>query len=136
MTPSFILSLVINVGFPTNTTAVFGDYVVLPAPSGGWTWAKIQALEVTFWSNVSISTVSIYKIEIFVEHTTGSEKLPVDFMIGISAGTDDTGGREIFCADAWCMLLHVPVIIFPNLTALSEGIMGEQNSYEGPFEIT
>lgn len=31
-----------------------------------------------------------------------------DFSFGISAGTDDTGGREIFAADIWAMLLHVP----------------------------
>ncbi len=31
-----------------------------------------------------------------------------DFSYGISAGTDDTGGRSIFAADIWAMLLHVP----------------------------
>ena len=31
-----------------------------------------------------------------------------DFRIGLEAGTTDTGGREIFMADGWAMLLHVP----------------------------
>lgn len=31
-----------------------------------------------------------------------------DFRYGISAGTDDTGSRELFAADIWAMLLHVP----------------------------
>ena len=159
-----------------NYTGVgWNDWVDLVAPSGGWTFAKIQALEVVFWAT-SGATTQFFKLELFVEHTTGSESFPhdvsgtikgakyiynlkrgngsgtsmryifgntgdgetssadieatlttayqiveelseaagvvplssEDFSFGISAGTDDTGGRSIFAADIWAMLLHVP----------------------------
>lgn len=37
-----------NLGSCINSTsaATYGSYVVLTAPSGGWTWAKVQSLEV------------------------------------------------------------------------------------------
>ena len=34
-----------------------------------------------------------------------------NFRVGLSAGTDDTGSREIFAADIWAMLLHVPAAV-------------------------
>ncbi len=91
------------------TGAIWSEWFQVSVPSGGWTWAKLQALEVRFWdpSNDS-SGVLVLKCEIFVRHTTGTETLENDFSVGISAGTDDTGGRELFCSEIWAMLLYVP----------------------------
>ncbi len=168
-----------SLGAFTGTTldsSRFGPWGKLTVPSGGWTFAKIQALEIILWVTGS-GSITVRVAEIFVEHTTGSEVLNFDvsgtiigakwiynlkrtngsgtsmrylygntgetatssasieatlttayqiieqidennaatvptsledFRLGISAGTDDTGGREIFLADAWCNLLHVP----------------------------
>ena len=157
------------------TEPSFGSFIKLTTPSGGWTWAKIQALECIMYFGVA-GNCSLFKLEIFVEASSGTQINPdvsgtiigakwiynlkrsngsgtsmrylfgntgetatssadieadlttgfplikeqiseaasqvptalEDFRIGISAGTDDTGGRSLFCADAWCMLLHVP----------------------------
>ena len=101
----------------------FTPYNALSVPSGGWTFAKIQALEAIIYRS-SGPTLSVYKIEIFVEHTSGAETLIPDFSIGISAGTDDTGGRNIFAADIWAMLLHVsaapPPADFPDEFLVSQ----------------
>ncbi len=148
----------------------------LTAPTGGWTFAKIQSLEIIMWKDSGGGNMGVHKAEIFVEHTTGAEKFPFDvsgtikgakyifrlkrgagsgtslrylygnsgdgetssadinpvlvtayaifeqiseaagvvptssedFSVGISAGTTDTGGREIFASEIWAMLLHVP----------------------------
>ncbi len=162
-------------------TAAWSTWGEMNAPSGGWTWAKLQALEINTWplSPAPIG-LDLYRVEIFVEHTTGTEKrdgpdvsgtikaakfifnlkrtngsgtsmgyrfgndgdgvtssgniegslstayttieelseaagvVPTateDFRIGLEAGTTDTGGRDIFCSEAWAMLLHVPDVV-------------------------
>ncbi len=189
--------------YPNVATIQFSGWDVLTVPSGGWTWAKIQALEIRFWdSSTSGNSVDCRLHDLLVNHSSGSdaphdvsgtiigakyvynlkrgngsgtslrylygntgetatssaniegvlttayvifEQISVvssvvptsleNFRFGISAGTDDTGGREIFAADIWAMLLHAPLVSSITLAALSEGIMGSQNSFEGPFEI-
>ncbi len=83
-------------------------------------------------SNLSSSYVIFEQLSITASVVPTSSD---DFSFGISAGTDDTGSREIFCADAWCMLLHCPKVDSVTFANLSDGIMGIQNSFEGPFEI-
>jgi hypothetical protein len=56
------------------TTAGFSPYFALLVPSGGWTFAKIQALECAIWDDAGVN-VDVYKFEVFVEHSTGSETL-------------------------------------------------------------
>ena len=157
----------------STSIALNSPYFKLSTPSGGWTWAKIQALEFRIWDASTSANIAVLRIaRVFVEHTDGefdvsgtikgakyiynlkrsngsgtslrylfgntgdgetssadqegnlttayeifeevSEAAGVvplateDFSFGISAGTDDTGGREIFAADIWAMLLHVP----------------------------
>ncbi len=41
------------------TTDVVDYSFVLTVPSGGWTWAKIQALEVTYWKNSGAGTLTV-----------------------------------------------------------------------------
>ena len=45
------------------------------------------------------------------------------------------GGRDWRLYEMWATLLHVPNKTRETLSNLSDGIMGTQNSFEGPFEI-
>lgn len=56
----------------TLTSAGWGDYTILTAPSSGWTYADLATLEARVWHNISISgTGSVYKIELDVTATDG-----------------------------------------------------------------
>lgn len=51
----------------TNTTG-WSDYVTLAKPTGGWTWAKVQSLEVKIWSEYGADAgIAAYKVEIAVD---------------------------------------------------------------------
>ncbi len=184
------------------STAKFQKWENLDVPSGGWTWAKIQALEIRFYDSSTLgNNVAVYRAEIFVQHSTGSTQFnpTIDGDANIRAwkgvwrgdragggastwtiymGNDadsiggfdnDTvtllngtinnfellgetdpplstenfaqgigkngGGRDWRLYEMWAMLLHVPSKISEPLSNLSDGIMGTQNSFEGPFEI-
>lgn len=53
----------------TSVAASYSSYVTLSTPSGGWTWAKIQSLELTFVSDGSgVSSIQAYRAEIEVTH--------------------------------------------------------------------
>jgi hypothetical protein len=43
----------------TVSTAAWTDYFDLTVPTGGWTWAKIQALECNIWKDSGASDVSV-----------------------------------------------------------------------------
>lgn len=58
----------------------WSDYVTLSTPTGGWTWAKLQALEAEFTSVVSVGDVEIGKIEIEVT-VSSSLTLSTDQML-------------------------------------------------------
>lgn len=50
----------------TSSTAAWSAWNDLTTPSGGWTWAKVQALEVKVWEVSGGANINIYKIEIGV----------------------------------------------------------------------
>ena len=52
----------------------WGPWNLLNTHSGGWTWAKIQALEVALWQSSGDST-DIYRVEIIVEESQGTKTL-------------------------------------------------------------
>ena len=58
----------------------WSEYVTLSAPSGGWTWAKTQALEVyVFATAADLFDGSIYRVEVEVTSGTSSGPLPMFF---------------------------------------------------------
>jgi hypothetical protein len=50
----------------TNTTADWSSWTALSAPSGGWTWAKVQALEFKAYK-IGGTTFTLFQIQISVE---------------------------------------------------------------------
>ena len=69
-----------------------------------------------------------------VSEAAGVVPLSSEYLqIGLEAGTTDTGGREIFCSEAWAMLLHVPTPFAP--TKLSDVVFADQNYFQPPFDI-
>jgi hypothetical protein len=70
-------------------------------------------------ANIASSLTVSYAIFEQISEAAGVVPLSTEnFSAGLSAGTTDTGGREIFCADMWAMLLHVPeaAAAVPELT--------------------
>ena len=116
-----------------ETIAVWSDWEDVGVHTGGWTWAKVQAIKTDIFLSAGDDRAEVHRIEIFVSHDQGKELIK-NFRIGLEAGTTDTGGREIFMADGWAMLLHVAPKVSETFANLSDGIMGDQNSFEGPFE--
>ena len=52
------------------STAGWSSYATLTVPTGGWTWAKVQALEYVTFLTLSSTLVSIYRAEIEVTSDT------------------------------------------------------------------
>lgn len=52
----------------------WGGYVTLATPTGGWTWAKVQALEVKIYRDGGISSAKVSRVELSV--ITLSETYP------------------------------------------------------------
>lgn len=50
----------------TNTTAAWSAWTALSTPTGGWTWAKVQALEIKAYKNAG-TTYTLTMVEISVE---------------------------------------------------------------------
>lgn len=50
----------------TSSTLAWSDWADLTAPSAGWTWAKVQALEVRIWEVTSSANITIGMVEIGV----------------------------------------------------------------------
>ncbi len=61
--------------FAPGTVARWSPWFAMTEPGGGWTFAVIQALETTFWgsSDATFNGIDVYRVEIFIEHTSGSE---------------------------------------------------------------
>jgi len=49
-----------------TTTDAWSSWATLTTPSGGWTWAKVQALEFRVWRDSGSGTLRIYMIQISV----------------------------------------------------------------------
>ena len=60
-----------------NPLGGFDRYWRLTTPSGGWSWAKIQALECIFFKP-SGGDIEVNRLEVFVSHSTGSETITPD----------------------------------------------------------
>lgn len=69
-------------GSPTASSSTaggaWGSYTSLSTPTGGWTWAKVQALECNAWPNNAINNLmELYRVEVEVTYeTTGSPVVP------------------------------------------------------------
>jgi hypothetical protein len=50
----------------TGTTATWTGWSVLTVPSGGWTWAKVQALEFKAYRTAGATTFQISQIQVYV----------------------------------------------------------------------
>ena len=59
---------------PSVDVIFHGQWENLGTPSGGWTWAVVQALEISVWQ-LNSGAIDAYVIELFVEHDEGTEKL-------------------------------------------------------------
>jgi hypothetical protein len=85
-------------GTATKTSAAasgWGDYLVLSTPSGGWTWQKINDLEVKcYLLNYVAGTPGVVRVEVDVS-TTGITKLEPQYLLantgsfGASTGLKD-----------------------------------------------
>lgn len=51
----------------TNTAAAYSDWSALSTPTGGWTWAKVQALEFKAYKTNGSGTVYVYLVEVSVD---------------------------------------------------------------------
>jgi hypothetical protein len=69
-----------------STTAQWSNYTTLSTPSGGWTWAKIQALEVKIYENGSGDGTGV-PARVEIEVTTIPE---IDVISGTDAGFANT----------------------------------------------
>lgn len=56
---------------PSAVSTVPGASIILAVPTGGWTWAKIQALEVKCYITAA-NFADIYQVEIEVNPTLGT----------------------------------------------------------------
>lgn len=54
-----------------TTVDAYSTWTALSTPSGGWTWAKIQALEFRAWRNSASNTLRIYQVQIAVATDAG-----------------------------------------------------------------
>ena len=50
-----------------NNDPGWGSYITLSTPTGGWTWVKVQALEVKLYNTSAIQPKSANKVEVLVE---------------------------------------------------------------------
>ena len=76
----------------TNFTdgPLWSSYSTLTVPTGGWTWAKVQALEVEFWGSGGAAQYDIYKCEIVVGYGTVITLLEPQYLLAntlFAAGT-------------------------------------------------
>ena len=60
----------------TSTTTIYTPWVVLSTPSGGWTWAKVQALETKLWMVTGGSgSVTVNQVQLAVATDAGHSDL-------------------------------------------------------------
>lgn len=66
----------------TSTSAAWGSYTTLSTPTGGWSWAKLQALEVKAYYSFSDtpSTSNLYKIELEVTSSADQGSAPIAWL--------------------------------------------------------
>jgi hypothetical protein len=95
--------------------ASWSDYVTLNAPSGGWDWNKVQALETKVYTfHIAGQPSQLYKIEILVESTNNSTQSEIDYLY--SDGTDVFYNRLLLSAGS------VPGVQDSIVTGLSTGL--------------
>lgn len=82
----------------------WSNYSALTAPSGGWTWAGIQALEVKLFKSAGIGAALVYRVEVEVTsaplltyevqidtvNTFNSASTIIDSYVGGASGTSQT----------------------------------------------
>jgi len=74
----------------------WGPYTTLSAPSGGWTWAAIQTLEVKLYNNVNITTTTVYRVEIQVNYPSTGNILGLEPQYLLLNATDIGTGQQGF----------------------------------------
>lgn len=72
-----------------NATEGYSTYTLLTVPSGGWTWAKVQALEAVIYCTGSTNNGAFAKGELLV--TTRSSATEIDYTFA-----DETVSPDIF----------------------------------------
>lgn len=63
--------------FAMRSTTEYKDWQLVTAPTGGWTWAKVQELEAKVWLSTSVST-TVAAIQIAVAADTHNDIGPVE----------------------------------------------------------
>jgi hypothetical protein len=58
--------LIESLGEATQTGTGYGSYVTLSVPTGGWTWGKVQSLEVKIYATIADTNVDVSKVELEV----------------------------------------------------------------------
>lgn len=69
----------------SSTTGGYGSYTTLSTPTGGWTWAGLQALEVKIYKNTASAgstTVSRVEIEVTSDASGTPAASPFNYIIG------------------------------------------------------
>jgi len=91
---------------------VWSNYITLDTPSGGWTWAKLAALEVVIWFDTAngFAECTIAEIEVTSEAATGTNtqinigddwKAISAAKVNIGDDWKDVAGIQVNIGDAW-----------------------------------
>jgi hypothetical protein len=94
------LAEVLGTATNNSSTADYGSYVTLSTPSGGWTWQKINDLEIKLYQSGGTGSPSIQvaKVEIQVLYVEFFTKLEPQYLL---ANTKFAEGTTIQNFDSW-----------------------------------
>jgi hypothetical protein len=97
-----------------SPTISWSPFTSLSVPSGGWTWSKIQNLEIKFQGTYVSGVCSINSAEILVESTNTKTQVEIDYLY--SDGTDVFYNRLLLGTGS------VPGVQDTIVTGLSTGL--------------
>jgi hypothetical protein len=101
----------------TSTTAVWTSWATLTVPSGGWTWAKVQALEFKAYRTAGATTFQISQIQTYVATTevapdAGMVEAREEIIID-SAVFDEGASSGRFDGASYCDFIGIAVLALP-----------------------
>ena len=73
----------------SSTVSIYGQYLTLDEPTGGWTWQHLQNLEIKFYCDTvsnSPDTARVFHSEILVKSINDAAQIEIDYLY--SDGTD------------------------------------------------
>jgi len=114
----------------TTGSAAYGSYTTLSTPSGGWDWAKVQALEIKIYGSTGVAFTSGEAFRVEVEVTSGDASSFVN--VSIDAGSSDP---TISKSDTATLTESVTINIDPKLVVetetatLTESVTVRQENY-------